>query len=1113
MEEKQSLPYRQYKSLDFAAIESEVAAFWENEKVFEQSVHGRENAPAFTFYEGPPSANGVPGIHHVLSRSIKDIFCRYKTLRGYKVKRKAGWDTHGLPVELQVEKMLGITKADVGTKITLEEYNAACRKDVMKFKDRWDELTARMGYWLDLSDPYITFDNKYIESTWHLLKRLYDKGLLYTGYTIQPYSPAAGTGLSSHELNLPGCYKQVSDLSCVAQFKIIGSSQDYFLAWTTTPWTLPANTALAVGKDIIYVKIATYNPYTYQAVNVILAKDLVSRYFSPEQAEIPLESYTPGDKKIPYQVIEEYKGRELVGIQYEQLLPYVQPDGTAFKVIIGDFVSTEDGTGIVHIAPTFGADDLRVARQNGIAELTVLDADGKPSPLVDKQGKFVKEVTDFAGRYVKDYTNDPEYKSVDIDIVIKLKTENKCFKSEKYLHNYPHCWRTDKPVLYYPLDSWFIRTSALNARMVELNQQINWKPETTGTKRFGNWLENLVDWNLSRSRFWGTPLPIWVNEDRTEFKCIGSIAELRAEVAESVAAGLMQTNPLAENPDFDLHRPYVDNLILKDTQGKSMYRETDLIDVWFDSGAMPYAQWHYPFENEAVFKANFPADFIAEGIDQTRGWFFTLHAIAVMLEDSVAFKNVIANGLVLDKDGNKMSKRLGNTIDPFETIATYGADPTRWYMIENTPPWENLRFNLDGITETQNRFYGTLYNTYNFFALYANIDGWVIDEQNVCPIPERSELDRWILSELYQLVQNVEKHYESYDPTRVARAIQDFTIEQLSNWYVRLSRRRFWKSELTQDKRAAYETLFQCLMVVAQLMSPISPFFSEWLYKNLSDCVRPQAVANQTPLAPASIHLTAFTQVEPQYIDHRLIERMAFAQTICSMVRSIRRKVNLKIRQPLQRLLIPILDDNQKEQIQAVADLIKNEVNIKEIEYVTEENGVIVKRIKPNFKVLGPKVGAKMKLYAAAIESLNANNIRNLEQSGRIELQYNNETFTILREEVEIGIQDLPGWSAASDGKITVALDITLTDTLIEEGIARELVNRIQNLRKDLDFEVTDSIEVIIEAPDEWRNALHNFGEYIKTETLARKLETVPALDDGFNIEVNGLFTKIKVSR
>lgn len=1109
--EKNQTPYRQYRTLDFAAVETEVRAFWQNERVFEQSV--RAEAPAFTFYEGPPSANGLPGVHHVLSRTLKDIFCRYKTLKGYRVQRKAGWDTHGLPVELQVEKMLGITKADVGVKISLEEYNAACRRDVMKFKDKWDELTNLMGYWLDLSDPYITFDNKYIESIWNLLKRLYDKGLLYKGYTIQPYSPAAGTGLSSHELNLPGCYKQVSDLSCVAQFKIEGNENDYFLAWTTTPWTLPANTALAVGKEIVYVKIQTFNPYTYAPINVILAQDLVSLYFSADQAELLIENYQPRDKKIPYRVLETMKGAALEGLRYEQLLPYVQPDGDAFRVVIGDFVTTEDGTGIVHIAPTFGADDLRVARQNGIAEMLVPDEDGTLTPLVDKQGKFVKQVTDFAGRYVKDYINDPNYKSVDIDIVIKLKTENKCFKSEKYVHNYPHCWRTHKPVLYYPLDSWFIKSASLRERMAELNTQINWKPESTGTKRFGHWLENLTDWNLSRSRFWGTPLPIWVNDDRTEFKCIGSIAELEKEVQSAVEAGLMHENPLKNNPDFDLHRPFVDEFVLADSRGQAMHREPDLIDVWFDSGAMPYAQWHYPFENQEIFRANFPADFIAEGIDQTRGWFFTLHAIAVMLEDSIAFKNVIANGLVLDKDGNKMSKSVGNTVDPFQTLQTYGADPTRWYMIENTPPWENLKFNLDGIVETQNKFFGTLFNTYNFFALYANIDGWTMDETDITPVKDRSELDRWILSALYRLVQTVESCYEDYDPTRAARAIQDFTIENLSNWYVRLSRRRFWKGELNADKRAAYETLFECLMVVAQLMSPIGPFFADWLYKNLSDVVREKAVLNATPLAVSSVHLTHFTQCEPEHIDGELLERMELAQTICSMARSIRRKVNLKIRQPLQRMLIPILDEKQKSQIQAVAELIKSEINIKEIAFVTEENAVIVKRIKPNFKILGPKVGAKMKAYGAAIEKMSAAEINELEKNGVIGLNLEDETVKISREEVEIGTQDLPGWAAASDGKVTVALDVTLTDLLVDEGVARELVNRIQNLRKDLDFDVTDAIDLTLQLPENWQSALVNFGDYVKSETLAHTLRSVSDLEDGFNIEINGVFAKINISR
>jgi isoleucyl-tRNA synthetase len=1106
------ITYPQYKTLDFASIEAQVAQFWNEEHIFEKSITLREGKPSFTFYEGPPSANGMPGVHHVMARTLKDLVCRYQTLKGKQVRRKGGWDTHGLPIELQVEKTLGITKKDIGEKISIAEYNKACRQDVMKFKHVWDDLTVKMGYWLDLDHPYITFENNYIESVWHLLKRLYDKGLIYKGYTIQPYSPAAGTGLSSHELNLPGCYKAVKDTSVVAQFKIIGKEDEYFLAWTTTPWTLPANAALAVGKEITYVKVDTFNPYTHLRVKVILAKERLSAYFSEGADQLPMEDYKAGDKKIPYRLLSEHKGKDLEGIRYEQLLPYIQPEGDAFRVIIGDFVSTEDGTGIVHIAPTFGSDDLRVARLNNIPAIIIPGNDGEELPIVDRQGKFVDQITDFAGRYVKDYTNDPNYQSVDVDIAIKLKTENKAFKVEKYEHNYPHCWRTDKPVLYYPLDSWFIKSSAYRERMAELNKTINWKPESTGSGRFGNWLENLTDWNLSRSRYWGIPLPIWVNEDKSEIKCMGSIAELSAEIDLAVTKGLMSRNP-TQDADFDLHRPYCDEIILADSQGRPMYREPDLIDVWFDSGAMPYAQWHYPFENEEIFKDSFPADFIAEGVDQTRGWFFTLHAIAVMLFDSVAFKNVIANGLVLDKNGNKMSKRLGNAVDPFETIATYGADPTRWYMIENAPPWDNLKFNLDGITETQRRFFGTLYNTYSFFALYANIDGFMLDEQNIIPVSDRPELDRWIISKLHSLIRQADQAYAQYEPTRAARLIQEFVVEDLSNWYVRLARRRFWKGELTNDKKSAYETLFECLTVVAQLMSPIAPYFSDWLYKNMTDGMREQAIANQSKLAPVSIHLTDFAVSEEAVIDLELEERMTIAQQICSLVRSIRRKVNIKVRQPLSRLLIPVLDSKIKERIEAVGDLIKSEINVKELEFITDDSGVLIKKIKPQFKNLGKKAGAKMPLLTQAVAGMNQDDIRAIEKNGTFRFDLGGEPFDFLLEDAEIMTEDLPGWSVASEGKLTVALDITITEELRQEGIAREFVNRIQNLRKDLDFDVTDHIALQIEDHPDFTPALTAYRDYLCTETLADIFDIVPALSEAVVVDIDGVEGKMVVER
>lgn len=1140
--EKTKVAYPQLKALDFNAIEQSILEFWRAEKIFEQSITSREGQPQFTFYEGPPSANGHPGIHHVMARAIKDIFCRYKTLKGYQVKRKAGWDTHGLPVELQVEKQLGITKKDIGTKISVAEYNAECRKTVMMFTDHWNELTERMGYWVDMQDPYITYENNYIESVWHLLKKLYDKDLLYKGYTIQPYSPAAGTGLSSHELNLPGCYRNVKDTTCVAMFKVEHGAGMYFLAWTTTPWTLPSNAALAVGKNIEYARVRTINPYTHQKIDVILAKALLSKYFAADCENINFDTYKNDGKKIPWTVCDVKKGSEYVGYTYEQLMPYVTPSGKAFQVIEGDFVSTEDGTGIVHIAPTFGADDMRVAKQAGIVEILISDEltkndSGSPKfvPLVDTTGKFPQIIaqqiadefiglnTDTNSDYLKalsdklneikndgifvrnEYSADADYPDVNEVIRYILQLQGKLFKHEKYEHNYPHCWRTDKPILYYPLDSWFIKTSAHKARMAELNKTINWKPESTGTGRFGNWLENLVDWNLSRSRYWGIPLPVWRSVDGKHIKCVGSIAELKAEADKAIKAGLMTQNPV--NDDFDLHRPYIDELTLVAEDGTTpLYREKDLIDVWFDSGAMPYAQWHHPFENQDIFKKSFPADYIAEGVDQTRGWFFTLHAIAVLTEDSVAYKNVIANGLVLDKDGNKMSKRLGNTVEPFETLKTYGADPTRWYMVENSPPWENLKFNLDNLVETQRRFYGTLFNTYNFFALYANIDNFVWSANKTIPVEQRTELDRWILSLLNSLVNEVDKQYADYDPTRVARAIQHFVVENLSNWYVRLGRRRFWKGGLTTDKQAAYETLFECLTTVAQLMSPISPFFGEWLYKSLTDNLR-----DTEGYKLSSVHLSSFPVSNPQIIDNELETRMQLAQDVCSLVRSIRSKVNIKIRQPLQKVMVPVLTDKQKEQLAAITELVINEVNVKELQIIDANSGVITKKIKPDFKKLGPRFGAGMKVAAGAIADLTQEDINTLQKTGQIAIQINDAPFELTIEDVEIVTDDLPGWSVASDGKVTVALDITLNEALKEEGIAREFVNRIQNLRKDLDFEVTDHIRLQIKKQPVWQRALNNFKEYICTETLADSFELLEELEQGIVFEIDDITTSVNI--
>ena len=1088
--------YTEYKQSNFAAIGTDILQFWKENEIFEKSVTEKEGQPTFTFFEGPPSANGTPGIHHVMARTVKDIFCRYKTQKGFQVKRKGGWDTHGLPVELQVEKELGIKKDDIGKKVSVEEYNQKCRETVMRFKDEWDDLTEKMGYWVDLDDPYITFDKKYIETLWSLLKRLYDKDLLYKGYTIQPYSPAAGTGLSSHELNQPGTYKEVKDTTITAMFKLEGTSNDYFLAWTTTPWTLAANNGLAVGAGIKYVKVKTFNAYTFEPINVILAKDRVSAYFNAKAKELKIEDYQAGDKLIPYEIIDEFTGKELAGTDYEQLLPYIPLPKPAFTVVIGDFVTTEDGTGIVHISRTFGADDARVSEQNNLPGVFVKDEEGKDVPIVDRQGKYVKEITDFAGMYVKNeyYAEEekPE-KSLDVLISIKLKEENKAFKVEKYEHTYPHCWRTDKPVLYYPLDSWFIKTTAYKDQLVALNKTINWKPSSTGEGRFGNWLENLVDWNLSRSRYWGTPLPIWVSEDKKEKKCIGSIAELKEEVSSSIDAGFM-TDHLGD--DFDLHRPYVDDIILVSDSGQKMFREPDLIDVWFDSGAMPYAQWHYPFENEDIFEKSFPADFIAEGVDQTRGWFFTLHALGVMLHDSVAFKNVIANGLVLDKDGNKMSKRLGNAVDPFKTIGKYGPDATRWYMISNANPWDNLRFNIDRVGEVQRKFFGTLYNTYNFFALYANLDGFTFEEDAI-PMKQRTESDRWILSRLNSLIKEVDESYEQYEPTKAARLISDFVTDEMSNWYVRLNRKRFWKGEYNDDKRAAYQTLYTCLITIAKLGAPIAPFYMEHLYQDLN------AVTGQE--ASKSIHLTDFPQVDTDVVDIDLEEKMRLAQVISSLTHSIRKKERIKVRQPLTKIMIPVLDEKIKHLIEEVTGLIKSEINVKEIEFLHDTSGILIKKVKPNFRVIGQKFGPKVKLIAAAINQWGQKEISAIEAEGSYMIDLEDDRIELSLDDVEILSEDIPGWSVATEGKITVALDINITNELRKEGLARDFVNRVQNLRKDQGLEVQDKIQLSIFSQETLvQEALQDNKAYICEETQAIQLDLVGSSNNGHAVEIDG---------
>ena len=1137
--------FPEYKGLDLSEVNKEILKTWEENKTFEMSLKTREGHPSFVFYEGPPSANGMPGIHHVMARTIKDVICRYKTLQGFLVERKAGWDTHGLPVELGVEKKLGITKEAIGKTISVVEYNKECRADVMKFTKEWEDLTKQMGYWVDMKNPYITYDNRYIETLWYLLKKLYEKGFLYKGYTIQPYSPAAGTGLSTHELNQPGCYRDVKDTTCVAQFKVIRDEKSeklfadsepvYILAWTTTPWTLPSNTALAVGPNITYYVVKTYNPYTYLPVTVILAKDRFSAYFNPKAESLALEDYQAGDKLIPYRKVGEFKGPELEGIRYEQLMPWMRPEGDAFRVILGDYVSTEDGTGIVHIAPTFGADDDRVAKQAGIAPMLLVDKDGNKQPMVDKRGRlfvleeidpeFVKShvntelYSEYAGRFVKN-AYDPqlteEDATLDIDLSVMLKKENKAFKVEKHEHNYPHCWRTDKPVLYYPLDSWFIKTTAVRERMIELNKTINWKPASTGEGRFGKWLENLVDWNLSRSRYWGTPLPIWVSEDGTEKKCIGSVAELVEEIEKSIQAGFMQENPYQgfiagdyskENYDkIDLHRPYVDDIILVSDSGQKMYREKDLIDVWFDSGAMPYAQLHYPFEHREDIdqKLRVPADFIAEGVDQTRGWFFTLHAIATMAFDSVAFKNIISNGLVLDAKGNKMSKRLGNAVDPFSTIATYGSDPLRWYMITNSQPWDNLKFDMAGIDEVKRKFFGTLYNTYGFFALYANVDHFRYAEAEVA-IEERPEIDRWILSLLNSLIKEVTEAYEKYEPTRAGRAIQDFVIENLSNWYVRLSRKRYWGGEYSQDKISAYQTLYTCLETIAILSAPIAPFYMEKLFGDLNKV---------TGRHSGSVHLADFPKADEKLIDNELEERMELAQQISSMVLGLRRKVQLRVRQPLSKLIIPILNDHMIRQLDAVKNIILSEVNVKEIEYITDTTGVLVKKIKPNFKTLGPKYGKYMKQISTLIAAMEQSDIFEFEKNGRYQLNIGTESIDLSLEDVEILSEDIPGWLVANEGRLTVALDINVTKELKEEGIARELINRIQNLRKESNFDVTDKITLAIGRHKEINEAVENFSQYIASQVLAEHIELTDEKDNkAKDIEIDDIHTFIKIER
>ena len=1155
--------FAEYSKLDLSDVNGKVLEKWDENQVFAKSMTEREGCPSFVFFEGPPSANGMPGIHHVMARSIKDIFCRYKTMKGFQVKRKAGWDTHGLPVELGVEKALGITKEDIGKTISVAEYNAACRKDVMKFTKEWEDLTHKMGYWVDMTDPYITYDNRYIETLWWLLKQLYKKGLLYKGYTIQPYSPAAGTGLSSHELNQPGCYRDVKDTTMVAQFKMKHPKPEmaewgtpYFLAWTTTPWTLPSNTALCVGPKIDYVAVQTYNGYSGEKMTVVLAKALLYTHFNKKAEGIALEDYKPGDKLIPFKVVGEYKGPDLIGMEYEQLIPWVKPidvaeDGSwtpsdkGFRVISGDYVTTEDGTGIVHIAPTFGADDAFVARAAGIPSLFMINKKGETRPMVDLTGKFflideldeefVKACVnadlykDYQGKWVKNaydpqFTVDGKYdeqaaqaaESLDIELCMMMKAARQAFKIEKHVHNYPHCWRTDKPVLYYPLDSWFIRSTACKERMIELNKTINWKPESTGTGRFGKWLENLNDWNLSRSRYWGTPLPIWRTEDNSEEKCIESVEELYNEIEKSVAAGLMQSNPYKdkgfqpgvyteENYDkIDLHRPYVDDVILVSKDGKPMKRETDLIDVWFDSGAMPYAQIHYPFENKELLDSHqvYPADFIAEGVDQTRGWFFTLHAIATMVFDSTAYKAVISNGLVLDKNGNKMSKRLGNAVDPFSTIEKYGSDPLRWYMITNSSPWDNLKFDVDGVEEVRRKFFGTLYNTYSFFALYANVDEFEYKEADV-PMTERPEIDRWILSVLNTLVKNVDTCYNEYEPTKAGRLISEFVNDNLSNWYVRLNRKRFWGGGMTQDKLSAFQTLYTCLETVAKLMAPIAPFYADMLYSDLIAATGRDNVV--------SVHLAKFPEYKEEMIDKGLEVRMQMAQDVTSMVLALRRKVNIKVRQPLQCIMIPVVDEEQRAHIEAVKALIMNEVNVKEIQFVDGAAGVLVKKVKCDFKKLGPKFGKQMKAVAAAVAEMSQEAIAELEKKGSYTFNLDGAEAVIETADVEIFSEDIPGWLVANEGKLTVALEVTVTEELRREGIARELVNRIQNIRKSSGFEITDKIKITLSKNPQTDDAVNEYNDYIRNQVLGTSLTLADNVENGTELNFDDFSLYVSV--
>ncbi len=1134
--------FAEYSQFDLSKVNAEVLKKWDENQVFAKSMTEREGCPSFVFYEGPPSANGMPGIHHVMARSIKDIFCRYKTMKGFLVKRKAGWDTHGLPVELGVEKAMGITKEDIGKTISVADYNAACRKDVMKFTKEWEDLTHKMGYWVDMTDPYITYDNRYIETLWWLLKQLYTKGYLYKGYTIQPYSPAAGTGLSSHELNQPGCYRDVKDVTCVAQFKMKNPKPEmaewgtpYFLAWTTTPWTLPSNTALCVGPKIDYVAVQSYNGYTGEKITVVLAKALLYTHFNKKAEDIALEDYKPGDKLIPFKIVGEYKGPELVGLEYEQLIPWVNPGEGAFRVISGDYVTTEDGTGIVHIAPTFGADDAQVAKAAGVPPLQLINKKGELRPMVDLTGKFykldeldenfVKErvnvdlYKEYAGRFVKN-AYDPNLtdqdESLDVSLCMMMKANNQAFKIEKHVHNYPHCWRTDKPVLYYPLDSWFIRSTACKDRMIELNKTINWKPESTGTGRFGKWLENLNDWNLSRSRYWGTPLPIWRTEDNSEEICIGSVEELYNEIEKSVAAGFMKSNPYkdkgfvpgeynGENYDkIDLHRPYVDDIILVSKDGKPMKREADLIDVWFDSGAMPYAQIHYPFENKELLDSHqvYPADFIAEGVDQTRGWFFTLHAIASMVFDTISYKAVISNGLVLDKNGNKMSKRLGNGVDPFSTIEKYGSDPLRWYMITNSSPWDNLKFDVDGIEEVRRKFFGTLYNTYSFFSLYANVDGFEYKEADV-PMAERPEIDRWILSVLNTLVKEVDTCYSEYEPTKAGRLISDFVNDNLSNWYVRLNRKRFWGGEFTQDKLSAYQTLYTCLETVAKLMSPIAPFYADKLYMDLVTATGRDNVV--------SVHLAKFPEYKEEMIDKELEVRMQMAQDVTSMVLALRRKVNIKVRQPLQCIMIPVVDEEQRAHIEAVKALIMSEVNVKDIKFVDGAAGVLVKKVKCDFKKMGPKFGKQMKAVAAAVAEMSQEAIAELEKNGSYTLQLDGTDVLVEATDVEIFSEDIPGWLVANEGKLTVALDVTVTEELRREGIARELVNRIQNIRKSSGLEITDKIKITLSKNQQTDDAVNEYKDYICNQVLGTSLTLTDEVENGTELNFDDFSLYVSV--